>query len=195
MATMTADAAPTGARATRQRILDAAGELFYAQGIRGTSADRILEHVGVSKVTFYRHFRTKDDLVVAYLEGWAAQERAMFEGARAAASTPADALSAIASGIGAVSCQPGFRGCAFINAAAEYPDASHPVRRVVDEHRAWMVGLFSAIAADAGVQDAATAGRRLMMLRDGAMIAGYLGEPQTIAETLAASSVAVLTGA
>ncbi|WP_199523666.1 TetR/AcrR family transcriptional regulator [Micromonospora craterilacus] len=55
---------PTGS-ATRARILTAANELFYAQGIRATNADRIIEQVGITKVTFYRHFRTKSELVVA----------------------------------------------------------------------------------------------------------------------------------
>ena len=71
-------AAVTGSRrgdATRARILDAATELIYANGIRSTSADRIIEQAGITKVTFYRHFKTKTDLVVAYLERQSAGER------------------------------------------------------------------------------------------------------------------------
>lgn len=63
------------AGATRERILEATNRLFYAQGIRATSADRIIEEVGITKVTFYRHFRSKSDLVVAYLTRQAAGER------------------------------------------------------------------------------------------------------------------------
>ena len=61
---------------TRERILAAAADLFYARGLRSVSADKIIERVGITKVTFYRHFRTKDDLVVAYLERQAERERA-----------------------------------------------------------------------------------------------------------------------
>src|SRR5690606_10137675 len=114
---MHADAAgPEKARArrggTRERILEAANQLFYSQGIRATSADRIIEMVGITKVTFYRHFRTKGDLVVAYLEQQAAAERAWMESV-IEQGDPIGSLRAFATGIGAASCQPGFRGCAF----------------------------------------------------------------------------------
>ncbi len=178
----------------RNRILDAASELIYANGIRGTSADRIIEAAGISKVTFYRHFPTKTDLVVAYLERQAELERGAYEAASNQAD-PLRALENIAEFIGTVSCLPGFRGCAFINAAAETPDPEDPVRAVVDSHRRWTHDLFAGIAAKAGVTDPETTARRLVMLRDGAMIGGYLGEPEEISNTLhGAYLAAVHTG-
>jgi hypothetical protein len=87
---------------------------------------------------------------------------------------------------------PGFRGCAFINAAAETPDTDDPVRIVVDAHRRWTRDLFAGIAADAGVADPEKTARQLMMLRDGAMVGGYLGEPDEIAETLQGAYLAAL---
>ena len=176
----------------RERILDAATALFYEHGIGATSADRIIEQVGITKVTFYRHFRTKADLVVAYLQRQAAGEEEAFGAVRAAGDAH-EALRALAFGIGDWSCRPGFRGCPFINAAAEFPDAAHPVRAVVDAHRTWLLDLFAGIAADAGA-DAADAGRALMMLRDGAMVTGYLGDPQTVGETLHRAFLAVVDG-
>jgi AcrR family transcriptional regulator len=167
----------------RNRILDAATDLIYANGIRGTSADRIIEEAGITKVTFYRHFKTKTDLVVAYLERQAAGERGAFEAAHHPGD-PARSLHDIAALIGTASCTPGFRGCAFINAAAETPDPADPVRVVVDEHRRWMRELFASIAEDAGVAAPEKTARQLMMLRDGAMVGGYLGEPEEISDTL-----------
>jgi AcrR family transcriptional regulator len=184
-------AAGSAGSATRQRILDGASALFYAHGIRRTSADRIIEQVGTTKVTFYRHFRTKDDLVVAYLERSAAQERAGLDQAREGRDA-LDALREIATGIGRYSCMPGFRGCAFINAAAEIPDGDHPVRVVVDAHRRWTRDLFTDLAAEAGVADPQAVGGQLMMLRDGAMVGGYLGEPETIGTALAAACAALI---
>ncbi|MDM4762326.1 TetR/AcrR family transcriptional regulator [Galbitalea sp. SE-J8] len=178
----------------RNRILDAASDLIYANGIRGTSADRVIEAAGISKVTFYRHFPTKTDLVVAYLERQADQERAAFDDARSGAD-PRSALRRIAGFIGAASCTPGFRGCAFINAAAETPDAADPVRIVVDAHRRWTRDVFAGIAADAGVPEPEKTARQLMMLRDGAMVGGYLGEPDEISETLRAAYLATLDAA
>ncbi|MFE6734719.1 TetR/AcrR family transcriptional regulator [Microbacterium sp. NPDC057650] len=191
--------APTAGRsrsgpATRERILRAANELFYAEGIRATSADHIIAQVGITKVTFYRHFPTKSDLVVAYLQQQAAAERAWFESLH----SPGDAagtLRAIATGIGTASCSPGFRGCAFINAAAEFSDPADPVRAVVAEHRQWMLDEFAAIAAEAEAPDAETTARQLMILRDGAMVNGYLGEPDSVTASLSGAFDSVITAA
>jgi AcrR family transcriptional regulator len=174
------DPAEKPASGMRERILTAATELFYANGIRATSADRIIEAVGITKVTFYRHFRTKDDLVVAYLEQRAAWERGAVDQARTSADDARGVLHLIAQGIGGESCRPGFRGCPFINAAAEYADAEHPIRLVVDSHRRWF---HEAMAAD-----------ELVMLRDGAMVSGYLSDPERVAATLDAGYRAVLSG-
>jgi len=189
----TTDQAPrTSAPSTRDKILTTAGELFYAYGIRATSADRIIEQVGITKVTFYRHFRTKSDLVVAYLKQKAAGERAWIEYVHRQGD-PVGSLRTLATDIGAASCSPGFRGCAFINAAAEFSDPDDPVRIVVDEHRRWMLGTFADIAAEAKMSEIDSTARQLMLLRDGAMVNGYLGTPSTVAETLGAAFAAIIT--
>lgn len=180
------------ASATRARIVTAANELFYAEGIRATSADRIIEKVGITKVTFYRHFRTKSDLVVAYLEQQASAERGWFEGVHLEGD-PVGSLRRLATDIGAASCRPGFRGCAFINAAAEFPDPHDPVRRVVESHRRWMLDELADIAAEAGCADVDSVARQLMLLRDGAMISGYLNEPAAVADALGAAFTAIIT--
>ena len=140
----TRDRRHAGKPSMRERILEAAADLFYAQGIRAVSADKIIAKVGITKVTFYRHFHTKDDLVVAYLERRAQWERGAVEAARQAAGDDVlEVFRMIAEGIGAETCSPGFRGCPFINAAAEYADPEHPVRQVVDTHRRWFnMGLW-----------------------------------------------------
>ena len=80
-------ARPTPRVPMRERIVEAATELFYAQGLRAVSAEKIIAQVGITKVTFYRHFPTKDDLIVAYLERRARWERDAIAQARAAAAT------------------------------------------------------------------------------------------------------------
>lgn len=195
---MTGDVSGTAVRtssgaATRGRILVAASELFYATGIRATSADRIIATVGITKVTFYRHFRTKSDLVVAYLEQQAAGERGWLEGVRVPGD-PAGSLRALAADIGTTSCSPGFRGCAFINAAAEFSDPDDPVRAAVDGHRAWTLAYFADIAQEAGIPEADSVARQLMILRDGAMVNGYLGEASSVADALGAAFAAVIAG-
>lgn len=186
---------PVKGASVHERIIDAATALFYAGGIRATSADRVIEVVGISKVTFYRHFRTKDDLVVAYLERRAAWERGGIEHARESGADARDVLHLIAKGIGDESCQSGFRGCPFINAAAEYPDPENPVRMVVDAHRRWFHDAMTSILKGSGVPDLSVAADELVMLRDGAMVSGYLGQPERVTATLDAGYAAVLARA
>ncbi|GAB2583084.1 TetR/AcrR family transcriptional regulator [Kribbella endophytica] len=175
----------------RERLLAAADELFYAHGMRAVSADKIIDRVGTTKVTFYRHFRTKDDLVVAYLERRAAAERAGVEAVIAAAGGDAAAvLRMMSAGLGEMACVPGFRGCPFINAAAEYADADSAVRRIVDSHRGWWKKMFQDLVAPLGLP--AHTGDDLMVLRDGAMVAGYLSEADAAAGAFLRAGLALI---
>jgi AcrR family transcriptional regulator len=194
------DAAPaatppvmTRGELTRERIVEAAADLFYAHGLRAVSADKIIERAGITKVTFYRHFPTKDDLIVAYLERRAAWERGAILGASEAAHGNVDeTIRLVSEGIGREACTPGFRGCPFINAAAEYADADHPVRKVVDDHRTWFRSMLEKLTASIGIQDPVVT-EELMMLRDGAMVSGYLGTADRVSAALLSASRAVIT--
>jgi AcrR family transcriptional regulator len=184
----------TGPAPARERILAAAARRYYTDGIRAASADRLLAEAGVSKVTFYRHFPTKDDLVVAYLKQASAAERDQVQAHRAAhPDDPAGTLRWYAITIGELSCGKGFRGCPFINAAAELPDAEHAGRRLVTEHRAWLTACAAELLTAMGVPAAEAKAEQLMMLRDGAMVAGYLGRtPESVAASLIAAGTAVI---
>jgi AcrR family transcriptional regulator len=193
---MTQTAGPRQTSPVRDRILEAANEYFYSEGIRAVSADRLIAAAGVSKVTFYRHFPSKDDLVVAYLEGRAAVERQALEQLRAQTGNADDTLIAIARVIADISCSPGFRGCPFINAAAEFADPAHPARKVIATHRAWFASFVKDLLGELGIQDRNAAADQLIMLRDGAMVTGYLGpDPAALADTLLKATRAVLDGA
>jgi AcrR family transcriptional regulator len=169
----------------RERILEAATELFYAQGLRAVSAEKIIAQVGITKVTFYRHFPTKDELIVAYLERRAQWERDAIASARTAAGGDVPAAFRIVSeAIGAESCSPGFRGCPFINAAAEYADPEHPIRRTVDAHRQWFHDTIQELLEEIDVDDPGHVADELVMLRDGAMVSGYLSDPAIVARAL-----------
>lgn len=176
----------------RERIVEAATELFYAQGLRAVSAEKVIAQVGITKVTFYRYFPTKDDLIVAYLERRAKWERDAIAHVRQAADDVPDAFRIIAEAIGAESCRPGFRGCPFINAAAEYADPGHPVRRVVDAHRRWFKQAIEDLLDEINVPNSAQAADQLVMLRDGAMVSGYLSDPSTVADALSNACRAVI---
>src|SRR4051812_4365747 len=118
----------------RRRIIDTALALFYAEGIHAVGIDRIIAEAGVAKATFYHHFPAKDDLICAYLEEQISSVRQITV---PQGTAPEEKIVHVFEAIGEITCKPGFRGCAFINAAAEYPDPGHPVRRVVDTFRRW----------------------------------------------------------
>jgi len=192
---LTEGGAPTPAAkvSMRERIIDAATQLFYAQGLRAVSAEKIIALVGITKVTFYRHFPSKDDLIVAYLERRAEWERnAILTVRQMTGDDVPSVFRIVAEAIGAESCSPGFRGCPFINAAAEYPDPQHPIRQVVDEHRRWFKRTIEELLNEIDVPDASRVADELVMLRDGAMVSGYLSEPRIVANALYNAGRAVI---
>ncbi|MFI8527576.1 TetR/AcrR family transcriptional regulator [Promicromonospora sukumoe] len=180
-----------GTPPARDRIVGAATALFYAHGIRAVSADRIIERAKITKVTFYRYFRTKDDLVVAYLEQQAARERAAVERIRESAADSFEALGLLAQRIEAESRRTEFRGCPFINAAAEYADPAGPVRKVVARQRSWYRDTFAEMLKQGGVPDPAEVAQEVALLRDGAMVSGSLDTGGNVGQALTSSILAV----
>ena len=161
-------------RPARQRILDAAFRLFYARGIRAVGVDTIIAESGVAKATFYKHFPAKDDLVVAYLDRvdgvWFGQLRSAAEAAGAA---PADQLVGLFDALSTACRREGYRGCAFINAAAESQPGTPVHDRTVahkDRVLAWVTGL----SASAGAREPEQLARTLTLLLDGGLASGAL---------------------
>lgn len=167
----------------RERLLSTASRLFYAEGLHSVGVDRIISTAGVTRATLYRHFPGKDDLVVAYLTQADELVRARLAAARADGAAIDDVIRAVAAGIAETIQLPDFRGCAFLNAAAEYPDPGHPVHRAVVEHRDWFLATVEELFAETGKPDAEPAARHFVMLRDGAMAAGCLADPALVCET------------
>lgn len=168
----------------RDRLLEAASRVFSGEGIHVTPVDRVIAEAGVTRATFYRHFPGKEDLIVAYIQRRDQAIRSAAQEAAKAATDPSDLLRALVDGVAEEVCQPAFRGCPFINAAAEYPDPDHPVRRAVAEHRAWFHQCLADALAMAGHADPQSGAWTLAMLRDGAMVAGYLEDPDAVRERL-----------
>lgn len=178
---------PVRSSAARDRLLSTASTVFYGEGIRGVGVDRLVTEAGVTRATFYRHFPGKEDLVVAYLEAIDAAVRAHVGEVPETPDDAADLVRAIAGGIGDELCSRAFRGCPFINAAAEFPDPASPVHRAVVAHRTWLAGTITRAFRTAGHSDPEEASRRFGMLRDGAMVAGYLDDAEAARATLMAA--------
>lgn len=167
----------------RERLLSTASRLFYSDGLRAVGIDRIIATAEVTRATLYRHFPSKDDLLVAYLTQGDDAMRSRVREIRTRVATADEAIQAIGQSIADDIAAPGFRGCAFLNAAAEYPDPDHPVHRAVVRHREWFLALFVELFSETGKPDAEPAARHFVMLRDGAMTAGCLSDPVPICET------------
>jgi AcrR family transcriptional regulator len=163
--------APTPAR---DRILDTAFRLFYARGIKAVGVDLIIAESGVAKATFYKHFPAKDELVLAYLDKvdgiWTGQLRAA---AQAAGPAPAEQLVGLFDALGAACRRDGYRGCAFINAAAEAAPGTPVHDRTVAHKRAVLAWLRD-LAARAEADDPDTLARSLALLLDGGLADGAL---------------------
>jgi AcrR family transcriptional regulator len=167
----------------RSRLLNTATGLFYADGIRAVGVDRVIAEAQVTRATLYRHFPSKDDLIVAYLTQADEAIRAQVAAARTGDASPDDVIRAVARSIADDIRRPGFRGCAFLNAAAEYPDPSVPVHQAVLKHREWFLTTMTELFTALGKIDAEPAARHFVMLRDGAMAAGCLTDPEPICAT------------
>jgi AcrR family transcriptional regulator len=180
---------PTTQRApAKGRILDTANRLFYEDGIRNVGVDRIIAASSVTKATFYKHYRAKDNLIVEYIESRHDTVRANIEAIIANAPDSQSALHDFVAAIGIEIASPGFRGCPFINAAAEFPDAEHPVRRVVTAHREWYVDTLAELLKGMGHPVPGDAADELLLARDGALSGGYAGD--SVAATAALGRIA-----
>ncbi|GAA4115277.1 TetR/AcrR family transcriptional regulator [Knoellia locipacati] len=178
----------------RDRIVQTAFRLFYAHGIRATGIDLIIAESGVAKATFYKHFPSKDDLVVAYLdvvdEAWSGQLHAAAE---AAGPAPADQLVGLFDALGNACRREGYRGCGFINAAAETAPGSRVHDRTV-AHKTSVRAWVRDVAEDAGAKDPDALSRALTLLLDGGLASGAL-DASPDAAVVAKASAQALVGA
>jgi AcrR family transcriptional regulator len=154
------------------RLLDTATRLFYAEGIRAVGIDRVLAESGVAKSSMYVHFRTKEDLVVAYLRAhstWFREHLTDYLRERGVGGD--EAVLAVFDFMDFGFSDPEFRGCAFVNAAVEYP--AHPgIRATVADHRGWLADLFAELLADRPASGAIAAA--LLQLSTGASMSSYV---------------------
>ena len=164
----------------RERILTVACDLFYRDGIRAVGIDRIIAEAGVAKASLYANFRSKDDLIVAYLACLRDLWEADVEAALATVDDPVDRIRRLFEMVADDFADTGFRGCPFANAAAEYPDADHPSRRVTDDYRSWLRSRLAEQAEAAGLDDPAGVAAALVLLYDGACVGAKLDHSPTV---------------
>jgi len=177
----------------RERLLEAANELFYDEGVHTVGIDRVIERAGVAKASLYNTFGSKDELVLAYLEGRHARISARITRYLERYSDPRDRLLGVFEAQGELFAEPGFRGCAFVSASAESPGEA--VSRAADDYRGWVRGLLTGLAGEAGAPDPQKLGRQLHMIYDGASLSARMDHDPSAAATARAAAEALLDAA
>lgn len=186
----------------KDELVETALRLFYKGGFNATGIDRILAESGVAKMTLYKHFRSKDELILAVLNRRDEELRNWLMGEMEAASADPrerllsmfDALEAWFTGKAFEGV--GFSGCFFINAAGEFGDQSHPAHRAAAEHKLRIVEYLERHCAEAGASDPRKLAEQLALLKEGAIANAHVrGMPEAagVAKEIAEGLVAAAT--
>ncbi|GID30257.1 TetR/AcrR family transcriptional regulator [Paractinoplanes brasiliensis] len=191
---MSAASPSTRKASARDRLLAAADELFYAEGVHTVGIDRVIERAGVAKASLYSTFGSKEELVRAYLEGRHKVRRTRLLAGLENYDDPRDRLLGVFDVLADLAGTPGFRGCAFYNASAESPTGG-PVEEVSNANRAWTRGLFFELSRDAGARDPAALADQLVVLYDGAMVGARMDKGAKAALTARSVAATLLAAA
>jgi AcrR family transcriptional regulator len=184
--------------AARERVLRTATRLFGREGIRAVGVDRIAAEADVGKMTLYRHFATKDELIVATLEGADGPARAALAAAMERAwEDPWARLLAPFAMLEPWFTSRGFHGCPFMNASLELRDPGHPATAVAARHKAATRDVFATAAAAAGLNEAAASrlADQLAVLFDGAIAQAQMRDPRAVARAALSAATTLVAAA
>ncbi|QEO10824.1 TetR/AcrR family transcriptional regulator [Protaetiibacter larvae] len=179
----------------KQRIIDTADRLFYDEGIRAVGIDRLISASSVTKATFYKHYGSKDRLIVEYIAYRHLQAAEEIEQLAQRSDEPLELLRLVFEAQAKKVSTPGFRGCPFLNAAAEFTDPAHPVRRAVQNHREWFHELLESQLRAIEHPMPGDAADDLLLASDGAMSGGYAGDSIAASAALLRAFDQVIAGA
>lgn len=183
----------------RDDLIDTALRLFYTQGFHATGIDKVLAESGVAKMTLYKHFKSKDELILAVLNRRDEQFRNWLMGEMEKVSpNPRERLLAMFDALeiwfrGRAFKGLGFFGCAFINASSEFGDQEHPAHRISSEHKRRIVDYLTKVCADAGARNPSELAEQLALLKEGAIVTAHvrgISEAARTAKTIAEGLIA-----
>jgi len=171
----------------KDALFATAARLFYERGYRATGVDAIAAESGIGKMTLYRHYPSKDDLIVAYLQDSDREFWGYFEASTRDATSAREKLLAFFAGLQAYTVSPECYGCPFLNVASEYPDAGYPGHQVALEHKRAVRERFRQLAEQAGAAAPDALADTLTLLMDGAYMAARVfgGSPDSPTATVA----------
>lgn len=170
---------------TREKLIQAGHEIFYREGFLAVGLDRLLNEVGCSKQTFYNHFESKDDLIVAVIDEhhrwWSGEVRERIQ--RAAGPDPRSQLLGIFDVIEEIMHDPEYHGCIYINAAVEFPQSHHPAHQSARRAKAETRNLLEDLSERAGASDPPTLAAEIDIIIEGALITHQIAPESNVCET------------
>ena len=167
----------------RDELVQKALASFYSGGFHAIGMDRLARETGVSKTAIYKHFRTKEELILATLRLRDEQFRNWLRRRiETLATDPRDQLLAIFDVLAEWFEEPGFRSCMFIKASSEYQDASHPIHATAAEHKRLLAIYFTEIAEKAGASDPQALAHQLLIIKEGAIVLAHLHDHKMVAK-------------
>ena len=178
----------------RERLLAAADELFYAEGVQTVGVDRVIERAGVARASLYNTYGSKEALVRAYLDQRHNGTVAYLMAAIAKHKNPRKRLLAVFEAQAQLFAEPGFHGCAFVTASAEAPRGGQ-IEKAADDYRAWIRDLFRGLAADAGAGEPDALAAQLQLIYDGAGLGARMDRTAVIGTASRAAAASLLKAA
>lgn len=174
----------------RDELVQKALQAFYRNGFHATGMDMLVAETGISKTSMYKHFRTKEDLILAVLRlrderfrNW------LYRRMEELADTPREQLVAMFDALKEWFGEPGYKGCMFIKASAEYQDGNHPIHKQSADHKRMLESHITELARRAGLSDPSAIARQLLLLKEGAIVTAHLGHTNDPAQDAKAAAI------
>lgn len=159
----------------RDELIQKALKVFYRDGFHATGMDKLVSETGISKTSMYKHFRTKEDLILAVLRlrdenfrNW------LYRRMEELADTPEGQLIAMFDALEEWFSETEYRGCMFIKASSEYQEASHPIHKQSAEHKRMLEDHILDLARKSGLKEPGRLARQLLLLKEGAIVTAHL---------------------
>ena len=174
----------------RNELVQKALDVFYRNGFHATGMDMLVDQTGISKTSMYKHFRTKEDLIIAVLRlrdehfrNW------LYRRMEELADTPKQQLIAMFDALEEWFDEAGFKGCMFVKASSEYQDASHPIHQQSADHKRMLERHMIELALKAGLTKPEALARQLLLLKEGAIVTAHLAHTDNPAQDAKAAAV------
>lgn len=178
----------------RDELVQKALQAFYQNGFHATGMDTLVKETGISKTSMYKHFRTKEDLILAVLRlrdehfrNW------LYRRMEELADTPQEQLIAMFDALEEWFAEAGYKGCMFIKASSEFQDSSHPIHKQSADHKRLLERHLIDLAEKSGLTDPGTIARQLLLLKEGAIVTAHLGHTAAPAQDAKAAARQLLS--